>query len=88
MKAEAWLVIEFTKPRYDYQKPQPRITKLYQRRPTEGLAVKIVLEMEDAKWEPTVHLKLHPLEVEGSVDINEFQERARSQAEKFLSENQ
>lgn len=87
MKAEAWIVIEFPKPKYTWAKPEPKITKLYQNKPTEGLAVKIVLEMDEQEWEPTVFLKLDPLAVRGSISKDELRDRAKASAEDFLSKN-
>ena len=87
MKAEAWLVIEFPKPRHNWQKREPKITKVMQRRPAEGLAVKVVLEMPDEEWAPTIMLQIDPLMVKGSVSADEMRDRAKETARQFLQEN-
>lgn len=85
--AEAWIVIEWIKPKYNWEKAKPKISKLYQTKPSEGLAVKLVLEFEEEEWEPTITIKLDPLTVRGSISQDEMRSRAKADAQKFLQEN-
>ena len=86
MKAEAWLVIEFPKPRNSWQKRKPKITKVLQKKPESGMCVKVELDFPDEDWAPTIQLTIDPLQVKGAVGKEEMRDRAARYAEAFLNE--
>lgn len=80
-------MIEFPKPRHDWQRRKPKIAKVLQKKPDKGMYVKVELNFPDEDWAPTIQLTIDPLEVHGAVGKEEMRDRAARYAEVFLNDS-